>query len=190
MSCSPPARARHGDTGTPGRGDTETRGRGDAGTRGSGDTGTRGKNTASPRRRVTASARQLITAHLMSLMQRGFTRLYANGQTIDLSSPDDYPRDDFDDVYVLVDRLTARPDVRQRLVDSLEICFREGQGSAIIETADAKPQRLPFQIGSSASTTLLFTPYPNRDSSVSTIRTARAQHARDSATQLDSISIS
>ena len=80
----------------------------------------------------------------MSLMQRGFTRLYANGQTIDLSSPDDYPRDDFDDVYVLVDRLTARPDVRQRLVDSLEICFQEGQGRTIIETADANPQRLPF----------------------------------------------
>ncbi len=100
------------------------------------------KQTSGKRR--TASRRQSITAHVMSLMQRGFTRLYANGQTIDLSSPDDYPRDDFEDVYVLVDRLTARPDVRQRLVDSLETCFQEGQGSAIIETADANPQRLPF----------------------------------------------
>src|SRR5687767_820656 len=100
------------------------------------------KQTSGKRR--TVSKRQSIIAHVMSLMQRGFTRLLFNGQTIDLSSPDDYPRDDFDDVYVLVDRLTARPDVRQRLVDSLEICFQEGQGSAIIETAGTRPQRLPF----------------------------------------------
>src|ERR1051326_5519912 len=39
-----------------------------------GDAGTR-RNGKSPRRRVTASPRNLITAHLMSLMQRGFTRL-------------------------------------------------------------------------------------------------------------------
>ena len=76
----------------------------------------------------------------MSLMQRGFTRLFVNGQTIDLQSPDDYPRDDFKDVYVLVDRLTARPDVRQRLVDSLEICFQEGHGTALIETAEPEPE--------------------------------------------------
>ena len=128
----------HGDAGTRRRGDAETGRRGDTGTR------ARGEKEKSPRRRVAPSPRQWLTAHLMSLMQRGFTRLYANGQTIDLSSPDDYPRDDFDDVYVLVDRLTARPDVRQRLVDSLEICFQEGQGSAVIETAGTRPQRLPF----------------------------------------------
>ncbi len=80
--------------------------------------------------------RQMITAHLMSLMQRGFTRLFHEGKQIDLSSPDDYKRDDFEDVYVLVDRLTAREDVRQRLVDSLETCFREGHGQAVIEVAD------------------------------------------------------
>ncbi|HET9527400.1 MAG TPA: excinuclease ABC subunit UvrA [Pyrinomonadaceae bacterium] len=98
----------------------------------------------SPRRRVSPSPRQWLTAHVMSLMQRGFTRLYVNGETIDLSSPDDYPREDFDDVYVLVDRLSARPDVRQRLVDSLEICFSEGHGSAVIEAAGADRQRLRF----------------------------------------------
>jgi excinuclease ABC subunit A len=92
------------------------------------------------RKSRTASRRQSITAHLMSLMQRGFARLLVNGQTIDLTSPDDYSRDDFNDVYVLVDRLTARPDVRQRLVDSLEICFQEGHGSATIETAGDESQ--------------------------------------------------
>jgi excinuclease ABC subunit A len=81
-------------------------------------------------------SRQLITAHLMSLMQRGFTRLVHDGQQIDLTSPDDYGRGDFENVFVLVDRLTAREDVRQRLVDSLEICFREGHGQALIETSE------------------------------------------------------
>jgi len=93
---------------------------------------------------ASASARQSITAHLMSLMQRGFARLFAGGQIIELNSPDDYKRNDFTDVFVLVDRLTARADVRQRLVDSLEICFQEGHGSALIETAEAEPQRLRY----------------------------------------------
>jgi excinuclease ABC subunit A len=98
---------------------------------------------SSPRKR-TSSRRQSITAHAMSLMQRGFTRLLVDGKTIELQSPDDYPINNLDKVFVLVDRLTARPDVRQRLVDSLEICFQEGHGSAVIETADASPQRLRF----------------------------------------------
>jgi excinuclease ABC subunit A len=93
---------------------------------------------------ATAQSRQSINAHLMSLMQRGFTRLFYQGKTIELNSPDDYTRDDFEKVHVLVDRLTARPDVRQRLVDSLEICFQEGHGTAVIESAEEKPKRLRF----------------------------------------------
>jgi excinuclease ABC subunit A len=98
----------------------------------------------SPRHSVAISPRQVITAHVMSLMQRGFTRLYAAGQTIELHSPDDYQLDTFDDVFVMVDRLVANADVRQRLVDSLEICFQEGHGTALIETAEAEPKRLKF----------------------------------------------
>src|SRR2546423_4762010 len=103
-------------------------------TRRNGDAAARSKSK-SPRLRVSESPRHLLTAHLMSLMQRGFTRLLHEGKQIDLSSPDDYPRDDFDDVYALVDRLVARADVRQRLVDSLETCFREGHGQAVIEVS-------------------------------------------------------
>src|SRR5437868_3940773 len=91
------------------------------------------RNGKSPRASVSASSRHLITAHLMSLMQRGFTRLLSEGKQIDLSTPDDYQRENFDGVYVLVDRLVARPDVRQRLVDSFETCFREGHGQAVVE---------------------------------------------------------
>ncbi len=86
-------------------------------------------------------SRQMVTAHVMSLMQRGFTRLYADGQTIDLTSPDDYTRPDFEGVFVLVDRLVARADVRERLVDSLETCFQEGHGTGLIETAEGRRMR-------------------------------------------------
>ena len=114
-------------------GDVETRGRGDMRTR-----------RSAPRLPIPESPRRSVTAHVMSLMQRGFTRLLANGQTIDLQKPEDYTLPDFEDVFVMVDRLTARPDVRQRLVDSLETCFLEGHGTAVIETAEATPKRLRF----------------------------------------------
>jgi excinuclease ABC subunit A len=80
----------------------------------------------------------------MSLMQRGFTRLFRAGQTIELHSADDYQLEDFENVFVMVDRLVASEDIRQRLVDSLEICFQEGHGAANIETAEPEPVRLKF----------------------------------------------
>jgi len=94
-----------------------------------------------------ASERTRITAHLMSLMQRGFTRLYKNGRVIELATPDSYTDPDFDNTYVLVDRLIAGPDSRARLVDSLEICYQEGHGQAIVETADEPRVRLQFSEG-------------------------------------------
>jgi excinuclease ABC subunit A len=109
------------------------------------------KASATGRKRKTepksnAPSRHIVTAHVMSLMQRGFTRLYdaATRQTIDLASPDDYTRANFDNVYVLIDRLVARMDVRERLVDSLETCFQEGHGTATIETVEDEPKRMRF----------------------------------------------
>jgi excinuclease ABC subunit A len=123
---------RNGDAETQRRGDTEQRR----------NKSPRPRDSASPRRAVKPP--QTITAHIMSLMQRGFTRLFVAGQTIDLHSPDDYQLDTFADVFVMVDRLVAGPEIRQRLVDSLEICFQQGHGSANIETAEPAPTRLKF----------------------------------------------
>ncbi|HEV8204085.1 MAG TPA: hypothetical protein VGP98_07605, partial [Pyrinomonadaceae bacterium] len=102
------------------------------------------KKRSTKKKTGAAASRQSINAHLMSLMQRGFTRLFHQGKTIELNSPDDYVRDDFEKVYVLVDRLTARADIRQRLVDSVETCFQEGHATALIETAEEKPKQLRF----------------------------------------------
>ena len=74
------------------------------------------------------------SAFLILLLQQGFSRLYRDGEIIDLQRPEDYKFDDFENTFVLIDRLKADQEIRQRLVDSLEICFREGH-SAIVEQA-------------------------------------------------------
>jgi excinuclease ABC subunit A len=91
-----------------------------------------------------AHDRRTVTAHVMSLMQRGFTRLFAGGEVIELRSPDDYQRPDFNGVYVLVDRLVARADVRERLVDSFETCFVEGHGTSLVWSVEPGPRTLKF----------------------------------------------
>ncbi len=81
--------------------------------------------------------------HLMSLMQNGFTRLFRDGKTIELQKPEDYPFQDFENTFVMVDRLKSDKEIRQRLVDSLETCFRES-GAGVIQTAETSPQTLNF----------------------------------------------
>ena len=148
-----PARAGLVEVGKNPDGETGRKGDRETGRKGDGEKGRQSPRPPVPpsRRPVAASPRpsvpahrHLITAHIMSLMQRGFTRLLAKGEIIELQSPDDYKLPDFDDVFIVVDRLVARPDVRQRLVDSLEICFQEGHSTAIIQTAEAKPKEFKF----------------------------------------------
>ncbi|HEX3102382.1 MAG TPA: hypothetical protein VHQ01_11345, partial [Pyrinomonadaceae bacterium] len=86
--------------------------------------------------RTTKTSDLSTQAFLISLLQQGFSRLYRAGEMIELQKPEDYPFANFDNTYVLIDRLKADKEVRQRLVDSLEICFREAH-AAIIEVADA-----------------------------------------------------
>ena len=78
-----------------------------------------------------------VSAYLMLLLQQGFSRLFRNGEMLELQKPEDYPFEDFENTFVLIDRLKADPDIRQRLVDSLETCFREGH-AAIIQTTEGE----------------------------------------------------
>lgn len=88
-------------------------------------------SSGKPKKRESLSTQ----AFLISLLQQGFSRLFRDGEMIELQKPEDYVFDDFDNTYVLIDRLKTAQDISQRLVDSLEICFREGH-SALIETTD------------------------------------------------------
>ena len=88
-------------------------------------------------------------ATLLELQKRGFNRLYQNGTVHEFSSPESLLDVDFaKPVYVLVDRLAVHPESRARLVDSVEICYREGAGEAILEfvadSAGNAAERLTF----------------------------------------------
>jgi excinuclease ABC subunit A len=90
---------------------------------------------------------QLSTgAFLISLLQQGFSRLFRDGEMIELQKPEDYSFADFENTYVLIDRLKADPETRQRLVDSLETCFRESH-SAVVEQAFQPVQDTERQAG-------------------------------------------
>jgi excinuclease ABC subunit A len=106
-----------------------------------------GKQKKRSARATKVSERTRINAHLMSLMQRGFTRLYKEGRTIELATPDSYTDSDFDNTFVLVDRLMVDAEARARLVDSLEVCYQEGHGQAIVETAQEPRLRFQFSEG-------------------------------------------
>jgi len=100
-----------------------------------------GKSTRTPRKAKTTKSKATssdlsVQAYLISLLQQGFSRLYRNGETIELQKPEDYQFADFENTFVLIDRLKIGGDIRQRLVDSLEICFREGHAALIATTED------------------------------------------------------
>ena len=72
---------------------------------------------------------------LFDLRKRGFNRLYQGGRVFEFSTPESLLDLDFSKpVFILVDRLVTSPDMRQRLVDTLEICYREA-GEALFEPA-------------------------------------------------------
>ncbi|MFZ0477987.1 MAG: excinuclease ABC subunit UvrA [Terriglobales bacterium] len=94
-----------------------------------------------------------IKDRLFELRKRGFNRLFQNGQVFEFSTPESLLDVNFDEaVHVLVDRLVVGPDQRARIVDAIEIGYRES-GEVIFETAPRagddggeaeKPQRLRF----------------------------------------------
>jgi excinuclease ABC subunit A len=102
----------------------------------------RNSGQARPRRKSnpdTAISDQLKT-RLSELRQRGFNRLYQNGQIFEFSTPESLLDVDFSQpVFLLVDRLVVSPDARARIVDAIEISYREA-GEVIFETAPGDDQ--------------------------------------------------
>ena len=85
----------------------------------------------------TDQTQEQLAALLTDLKRRGFSRIYQNGQTFDYSRPESLLDVDFKKpAYVLVDRLKVAPDIRQRFIDSVEICFRENNGEVVLEVLD------------------------------------------------------
>src|SRR5450755_2210150 len=76
-----------------------------------------------------------IKVRLFDLRKRGFNRLFQNGQVFEFSTPESLLDLNFSEpVFGLVDRLVIAADQRSRIVDAVEIGYREA-GEAIFETA-------------------------------------------------------
>jgi excinuclease ABC subunit A len=76
-----------------------------------------------------------IKARLFDLRKRGFNRLFQNGQVFEFSTPESLLDVNFSEpVFGLVDRLVISSDQRARIVDAVEIGYREA-GEVIFETA-------------------------------------------------------
>jgi excinuclease ABC subunit A len=110
------------------------------------------KGPKRPRTKKSAeSAAQLeaLKTRLFDLRKRGFSRLFQNGQIFEFSTPESLLEVNFNEpVYALVDRLVVAPDQRSRIVDAVEIAYREAN-EVIFETVprdgDAEqPVRLRF----------------------------------------------
>ena len=91
-----------------------------------------------------------LKTRLFELRKAGFLRLYQNGKVFEFSTPESLLDIDFSrSVYALVDRLALGDDagLRQRLIDGVEICYRQG-GEAVLEPASggngAPGERLRF----------------------------------------------
>src|SRR6266446_4886210 len=90
-----------------------------------------------------------IKARLFDLRKRGFNRLFQNGQVFEFSTPESLLDVNFSEpVFGLVDRLVISADQRSRIVDAVEIGYREA-GEVIFEIAirdgdGEAPQQLRF----------------------------------------------
>ena len=84
-----------------------------------------------------------LKPRLFALRQRGYNRLYQHGRVFEFSTPESLLDIDFaQPVYVLVDRLAVAEDIRQRVVDSVELCYRES-GEALLEFVAPDPAAMP-----------------------------------------------
>ena len=84
---------------------------------------------------------EALRDHLFELRKKGFNRLYQRGRVFEFSTPESLLDIDFKEpLFVLADRFVISADLHQRIVDTTEVCYREG-GEVIFE--EATPQEPP-----------------------------------------------
>ncbi|HZQ24216.1 MAG TPA: excinuclease ABC subunit UvrA [Terriglobales bacterium] len=104
--------------------------------------GTRAASAQSAAARAAAAAISDPMKHrLFDLRQRGFNRLYQNGEVFEFSTPESLLDVDFSaSLFALLDRLVVAQDCRARIVDAVESGYREA-GEVIFQTAPREEER-------------------------------------------------
>jgi excinuclease ABC subunit A len=90
---------------------------------------------------VTPPSAKCDATFIQALLTRGFTRIKAGDDIIDLHTPSPSPlprggtgtRQGQSDLFVVLDRLVIREDNRSRLAEAIETAFREGDGRCTVE---------------------------------------------------------
>ncbi|MEY3710369.1 MAG: hypothetical protein RLZZ99_190 [Actinomycetota bacterium] len=72
------------------------------------------------------------------LSTQGFARARVDGVTVQLSEPPKLKKQEKHTIEVVVDRLSAKPDSKQRLTDSIETALKLANGLVTLEFVDAK----------------------------------------------------
>jgi excinuclease ABC subunit A len=105
----------------------------------------RGGRPPAGRRESRAPLDDSLKAQLSELRQRGFNRLYQGGQIFEFSTPESLLDINFEEpVFLLVDRIAVSRQNRARIVDAVEISYRQA-GEVIFETAPGD-QQAPTQL--------------------------------------------
>jgi excinuclease ABC subunit A len=87
-----------------------------------------------------------LKSRLSELREQGFNRLYQQGSVFEFSTPESLLDVDFSQpVFVLVDRLTVAAGIRQRLIDSAEICYLQS-GETLLEFVPAAGASSPNEV--------------------------------------------
>ena len=76
-----------------------------------------------------------------SLISQGYSRARVDGGTIQLENPPKLKKQEKHTIEVVIDRLTAKADSKQRLTDSIETALRLANGLVTLEFVDSKEER-------------------------------------------------
>jgi excinuclease ABC subunit A len=86
---------------------------------------------------------------LSSLASEGFVRVRVNGDVRDLNDGIELDKNHSHHIEVVVDRLVKKPDISERLADSLGTCLSRGEGIAMVEILpDSKGKVVPLVVSS------------------------------------------
>ncbi|GAB4343276.1 MAG: excinuclease ABC subunit UvrA [Cyanophyceae cyanobacterium] len=80
---------------------------------------------------------------LSSLVSEGFARVRVNGEILELSDNIDLAKTKNHDIDIVIDRLIVKPDLQERLVDSLQTCLKHSEGVAVIDFVVADGETAP-----------------------------------------------
>src|SRR5438552_8879319 len=98
-------------------------------------TGAAAARAAGSRRQSFEAVSDALKSRLFDLRKRGFNRLYQNARLFEFSTPESLLDVNFSEpVFLLVDRLLVSIEGRARIVDAVEIAYREA-GEVLFETA-------------------------------------------------------